>query len=488
MFLLPLPQKIIDMKAKDLIGRQAEIQRLTNYLGSDKAEFLVIYGRRRVGKTFLIKQFFNEKFTFYLSGAENASKQEQLFNFSAALNEYSGEKYPLVDSWQKAFVQLKEYLKNLKTKGKKVIFIDEMPWLDNAKSGFLSAFEYFWNTFASSKKDIFLVVCASSTAWIVNKIFKNRGGLHNRVTCQIALQPFTLNETEQFLKAKKIKLSRLQIAECYMIIGGIPYYLEQLEKQYSLEQNIDNLFFKKNGILRDEFSKIYHSLFKSPEKYMQIIEILAQKRKGLLREEIVKLSKIPDGGGLTTILEELEQCGFISINNHFSTPKSNKLFQLSDFYSMFYIHFIKNRNITDSKFWSNTINTPLHNTWTGFAFELLCLKHIEQIRRKLGISGVITYTFSWKSKKEENNDAQIDLIIDRADNVINICEIKFSRKEFSITKEYNRKLQNQIWTFAEESHTKKALHTILITTCGVKHNAYWNNVQSEVSLGDLFGD
>ncbi|GHT19669.1 hypothetical protein FACS189429_7540 [Bacteroidia bacterium] len=277
------------MNTKNIIGRYAEIQQLTNFLSSDKAEFLVVYGRRRVGKTFLIKQFFNQKFTFYFSGAENADRQEQLFNFATALKEYSGKQYPLVDSWQKAFVQLKEYLQNVKTKGKKVIFIDEMPWLDNAKSGFLSAFEYFWNTYASADKDIFLVVCGSSTSWIVNKIFKNRGGLHNRVTRQIALQPFTLAETEQFLKAKKIKLSRLQIAECYMIMGGIPYYLEQLEKQYSLEQNIDNLFFKKNGILRDEFSKIYHSLFKSPEKYMQIIEILSQKRKGLLREEIVLL-------------------------------------------------------------------------------------------------------------------------------------------------------------------------------------------------------
>jgi AAA+ ATPase superfamily predicted ATPase len=474
------------MEAKEIIGRQAEIQQLTNYLDSDKAEFLVIYGRRRIGKTFLIKQFFNEKFTFYFSGAENASKQEQLFNFATALNEYSNKQYPLADNWQKAFVQLKDYLQNVKTKGKKVIFIDEMPWLDNAKSGFLSAFEYFWNTYASSKKDIFLVVCGSSTSWIVNKIFKNRGGLHNRVTRQIALQPFTLNETEQFLKAKKIKLSRLQMAECYMIMGGIPYYLEQLEKQYSLEQNIDNLFFKKTGILRDEFSKIYHSLFKSPEKHIQVIEILAQKRKGLLREEIVKLSKIPDGGGLTTVLEELEQCGFIAINNNFSTPKSNKLFQLTDFYSLFYSCFIKDRKITDSKFWSNTINTPIHNTWAGFSFELLCLTHIEQIRKKLGISGVITYTFSWKNKKEESENVQIDFIIDRADNVINICEMKFSRKEFLITKEYDRKLQNKIGTFAEETNTKKSVHLTMITTYGVKHNEYWNNIQSEVILDDLF--
>ncbi|MDR1720584.1 MAG: ATP-binding protein [Dysgonamonadaceae bacterium] len=474
------------MDTTNIIGRGTEIQQLETILNSGKAEFLVVYGRRRIGKTFLIKQFFKGKFAFYLSGAENASKEAQLFNFAIALREYSGKEYPLVDSWQKAFVQLKEYLQNIKKKGRKVIFIDEMPWLDNAKSGFLSAFEYWWNTYASSNNEIVLVVCGSSTSWITKKIFKNRGGLHNRVTRQIALQPFTLAETEQFLKAKKTKMSRLQIAECYMIMGGVPYYLEQLEKHYSLEQNIDNLFFKKNGILRDEFSKIYSSLFKSPEKYMQVIEVLSQKRKGLLREEIVKLTKIPDGGGLTSILEELELCGFISINNNFSTPKSNKLFQLTDFYSLFYTHFIKNRNITDKNFWSNTINTPLHNAWTGFAFELLCLAHIEQIRRKLGIGGVITCTFSWRSKKAESDNVQIDLLIDRADNVINICEMKFSRKEFTISKTDDENIRNKVWTFAEETRTKKALHTTLITTFGVKHNAYWNEVQSEVRLEDLF--
>ncbi|MCL2650291.1 MAG: ATP-binding protein [Candidatus Azobacteroides sp.] len=469
----------------NIIGRVEEIQRFTDYINSDKAEFLVVYGRRRVGKTFLIRQFFKEKFTFYLSGAENASKQQQLFNFTTALNKCSGMEFSPVDSWQKAFVQLENYLQSVKTHGRKVIFIDELPWLDNAKSGFLSAFEYFWNTYASSKKEIFLVVCGSATSWIMSKIIRNRGGLHNRVTRQIFLQPFTLNETEQFLKSKKIVLSRFQIAECYMIMGGIPYYLEQLEKKYSLEQNIDNLFFKKTGILRDEFSRIYSSLFKSPEKYLQIIEILAQKRKGLLREEIVKFSKIPDGGGLTAILEELELCGFISINNNFSTAKNNKLYQLTDFYSLFYIHFVKGRKVSDKSFWTNTINTPSHNAWTGFSFELLCQLHIEQIRRKLGISGVITYTSSWRSRNEDDN-AQIDLIIDRNDNVINVCEIKFSRKEFVITKDYDENLRNKVWTFAEKAHTKKAIHITMLTTYGVKRNEYWGNIQSEVILDDLF--
>ena len=469
----------------NIIGRTEEVQRLTEYINSNKPEFLAVYGRRRVGKTFLIRQFFRENFTFYFSGAENANKQQQLFNFTTALNKYSEMEFPPVDNWQKAFVQLENYIENVKTSGRKVIFIDELPWLDNAKSGFLSAFEYFWNTYASAKKEIFLVICGSSTSWIINKIIRNRGGLHNRVTRQIFLQPFSLYETEQFLKSKKIVFSRLQIAECYMTMGGIPYYLEQLEKKYSLDQNIDNLFFKNQGILRDEFSRIYSSLFKSPKKYMQIIEVLAKKRKGLLREEIVKLSKIPDGGGLTAILEELELCGFISINNNFLNAKNNKLFQLTDFYSLFYILFVKDRNITDNNFWTITINTPIHNAWAGFSYELLCQSHIEQIRKKLGISGVYTYTSSWRSRNDDDN-VQIDFIIDRNDNVINICEIKFSRKEFVITKDYDKDLRNKVWTFVEKTRTKKSVHITMLTTYGLTHNEYWNNIQSEVLLDDLF--
>jgi AAA+ ATPase superfamily predicted ATPase len=470
---------------KEIIGRKTEIKKLTEYVKSDKAELLAVYGRRRVGKTFLIKQFFNENFTFYFSGTENANKKQQLFNFTTALNKYSGVENPVVDNWQSAFVQLEQYLRKVKTKGRKVIFIDELPWLDNVKSGFLSAFEYFWNTYASSQKSIFLVICGSATSWIMNKIIKNRGGLHNRVTRQICLGQFTLNETEQFLKSKKIVLSRFQIAECYMILGGVPYYLEQLEKSLSLSRNIDNLFFKKNAILRNEYSKLYASLFKSPEKHMQIIEALAKKRKGLTRDEIVKFSNISNGGGLTTMLEELELCGFISISNNFITKKNLQLYQLTDFYSLFYLNFVKGKRETNSDYWSSLIDNTIHKAWAGYSFELLCQTHIFQIKRALSIGGVVSYISGWRSKDTENG-AQIDLLIDRNDNIINLCEMKYSTKEFTITKSYDKNLRNKHGAFIEETHTKKSAHITMITTYGVKHNEYWGNIQSEVLLDDLF--
>ena len=470
---------------KNVIGREAEIKRLNEYMNSNKAELLAVYGRRRVGKTFLIKRFFNENFTFYFSGAENVSKKQQLFNFTTALNKYSKTKNPIVDDWQNAFVQLEQYLRSIKTKGRKVIFIDELPWLDNAKSGFLSAFEYFWNTYASSQKDIFFVICGSATSWIMNKIIKNRGGLHNRVTRQICLEPFTLNETEQFFKSRKIVMTRFQIAECYMILGGIPYYLEQLEKSLSLSQNIDNLFFKKNAPLRDEYSKLYSSLFKSPEKYIQLVEVLAKKRKGLTRDEIAKLSNISNGGGLTTMLEELELCGFILINNNFTTKKKLQLYQLSDFYSLFYLYFVKNKKGTNGNYWSSLIDSTIRKAWAGYSFELLCQTHISQIKRALSIGGVISYVSGWRSK-DSKTGAQIDLLIDRNDNIINLCEMKYTNKEFVITKKYDENLRNKHSTFIEESKTKKSVHITMLTTYGVKRNEYRNNIQSEVLLDDLF--
>jgi AAA+ ATPase superfamily predicted ATPase len=470
---------------EDIIGRKTEMNRLNEYLNSEKAELVVVYGRRRVGKTFLIKQFFNEKFAFYFSGAENASKKQQLFNFTTALNKYSGKENPIVNDWQNAFIQLEHYLRSRKARGRKIIFIDELPWLDNAKSGFLSAFEYFWNTFASSQKDIFLVICGSATSWILNNIIKNRGGLHNRVTRQIALEPFTLNETEQFLKSKKIRLSRFQIAECYMILGGIPYYLEHLEKSLSLSQNIDNLFFKRNAVLRDEYSKLYASLFKSPKKHIQIIEALAKKRKGLTRDDIVKLTKISNGGGLTTLLEELQLCGFISINSNFLTKKNLQLYQLTDFYSLFYLHFVKGKPGTNSNYWSSLMDSGKHKAWAGYSFEILCQAHISQIKRTLSIGGVVSYTSGWRSKNAENG-AQIDFLIDRNDNIINLCEMKYSKKQFVITKAYDENLRNKRSVFIEETKTNKSVHITMITTYGIKRNEYWNNIQNVLSLDDLF--
>ncbi|MDR1757553.1 MAG: ATP-binding protein [Bacteroidales bacterium] len=365
------------------------------------------------------------------------------------------------------------------------MFIDEMPWMDTQKSDFLTGLDFFWNAYASAEKNIVLIVCGSASSWIVKKLLKNRGGLHNRVTQQIVLQPFTLKETEEYFMAKGIALSRYQMAESYMIFGGVPYYLSLFQKKYGLSQNVDNLCFNQNGKLRDEFEELYASLFNNYENHIAIVKALSTKTKGLMRSEIVDLTKLPNGGNFTKTLQELELCGFIRKYNAFEKKQKEAIYQLIDNFTLFYYNFMAENRSGDEHFWTNLLENPTHRAWSGYAFEQVCLSHITQIKRKLGILGVHTKTSSWRCKTEEGG-AQIDLLIERNDNVINLCEIKYSKAEFVIDKKYNAELRGKKELFHRESKTRKALHQTLITTFGIKHNEYWGEVQSEVILDDLF--
>jgi len=468
-----------------IVGREHEIEMLQKYLETDKSEFIAVYGRRRVGKTFLIREFFQNKFTLYFSGVANLDKKSQLVNFLSAINRYSDYKYPAVNSWFEVFEQIINLLDNTKEGGKKIIFIDEISWLDTKRSNFTKALEYFWNTYASAQRDVILIVCASATSWIINNIIKNRGGLHNRVTRQIQLNPFTLRETEAFLKKMKISFNRHQIIECYMIMGGIPYYLEQLDKSKSLAQNIDDLFFRKEGMLRQEFSRLYSSLFENSEQYVKIVETLSKKRMGLTRNELIQYSGLHNSGNLSAKIEELELCGFIKRYNPIGKISRETLYQLIDFYTLFYLNYIKGSNASYTNHWTNLIDNAKHRAWSGYGFEQVCLMHEDQIRKKLGIHGIISYSHSWRSKSKEEG-AQIDLLIDRNDNVINLCEMKFSREKFCMDKKTHQNLMHKKSVFINETKTRKAVHLTMITTYGLVHNEYWNDIQSEVTMDDLF--
>ena len=477
-------RRIKKRKKMEIIGRTKEQQALLQYFESDKPEFVAVYGRRRVGKTFLIKEFFNNKFSFYTSGLIDATREEQLENFSRTISFYGNMPYPRAENWLEAFIQLIHLLENNKKKGKKVIFIDELSWLDTPRSGFMTGLEYFWNTWASARPEILLIVCGSATSWMINKLLNNRGGLHNRVTRRMAIEPFNLLECELFFKHKKVVLERKEIIESYMIFGGIPFYLNLFEKNLSLAQNVDKLCFAKNCELKDEFSILFSSLFKRSENHELIVKTLAKKKIGMTREEIINDTKL-QGGGLTTVLEELEQCGFIRSYYAYGKLTKERLYQLVDFYSLFYLNFIKNNRQNDENYWTNLIDNAKHRAWSGYAFEQVCMQHIKQIRHKLGISGVVTYTASWRSKKSEPA-AQIDLVIERNDKVINLCEIKYANEEFTIDKNLDDNLRHKRGAFKYETKTRKAVHQTMITTYGIKHNMYWNNIQSEVVANDLF--
>ena len=468
-----------------MIGRKEEQTELQYIVESKQAEFVAVFGRRRVGKTFLIKEFFNNKFAFYHTGVANSDMNVQLNLFNTSLNEYGKIFYPKSRTWFEAFENLVHLLKNVKAKGKKIVFIDEMPWMDTHKSGFVPALEWFWNSYVSAQKDIVLIVCGSASSWIMNKIIKNHGGLHNRVTQQIYLKPFNLSECEQMLVENGISLNRHQIVETYMIFGGVPYYLSLFQKRYGLTQNVDNLCFKEKGKLTDEFENLYASLFKNYEKHIAIVKTLSTNAKGLSREEIIETSKLSNGGSLTRILEELELSGFIRRYNSFEKKEKNAIYQLVDFFTLFYFNFMYDKRENDEHFWTNFIENARHRAWSGYGFEQVCLAHLSQIKQKLGISGVITRTAAWRSNKKENS-AQIDLLIERNDKVINLCEMKYVSEMFVIDKKYDEILRNKRATFRAETKTTKAIHITFITTYGVKHNEYWGNLQSEVIMDDLF--
>ena len=469
-----------------LIGRIEEQKKLQKALESDQSEFVAVYGRRRVGKTFLIRETFGYKFTFFHTGLAKKSTREQLQNFQLSLRNQGMRKAPLPANWLEAFDMFANLIRQSKDK-RKIVFIDELPWIDAPRSSFLSAVEHFWNGFASARKDVVFIICGSATSWIIKKVVKNRSGLHNRLTCRIHLQQFTLNECEQYAESLRLGMSRRQLLEAYMLLGGVPYYWSLLDGGKSLAQNIDDLFFSKNGELKDEFSELYASLFNRPEKYISIIEALGRKKVGMTRPEIVAESKIPYNGNISVMLDDLENCGFIRKYTCIGRKTKDAIFQLIDQFTLFYFKFMKNNPVNDEHFWSKSINKPVYNNWCGLAFERLCLLHSRQIKEALGISGVISSEYSWRV--EGNGDdagAQIDLLIDRSDGIINLCEMKFSKNPFKIDSKYDQVLQNKRTRFIETTHTNKAVHLTMITTQGLIRNSYSDDIQKQLTANELF--
>ena len=469
-----------------IIGRKEEQQILHSAVQSENSEFVAVYGRRRVGKTYLIRETFGYKFTFQHTGLAKGNTKEQLFSFAISLRDAGYDDCPIPKSWLEAFSLLSAYLKN-STDEKKIVFLDELPWMDTPRSNFISAFEHFWNGWASARKDIVLIICGSATSWIINKVINDHGGLHNRVTKQIALQPFTLKECEMFAKSKGLEMSRYQLAECYMVLGGIPYYWSLLEKGLSLAQNIDKIIFAKNGKLSNEFNQLYASLFKSPEQYIDIVTALGKKKAGMTREEIIAATDKYSNGALSKVLDELEYCGFIRKYNGFDKKSKQAIYQLIDNYTLFYFKFIQQNENNDEHFWSASIDSAMHRAWSGLAFERLCMAHTQQIKVALGISGVLSNVYSWRKEADETSDgAQIDLLIDRNDQVINLCEMKYSLSEYAIDAEYEQKLRNKKSVFINATNTRKAVHLTMVTTFGIKTNVHSGIVQNEVKLDDLF--
>jgi len=470
-----------------MIGRVKELNQLKGLLESDLSEFAVVYGRRRIGKTFLINEAFGYSFAFHHAGLKTGTMREQLAQFRLSLMSQGYRECPALKDWLTAFYELENFLSRSKAT-RKVVFIDEMPWLDTPRSSFLSALESFWNNWASFRKDVVLIACGSATSWIVKNIIRNKDGLYGRVRLRIKLFPFTLAECEAYANGERhLGYGRRDIAECYMALGGVAYYWSILEKGKSPAQNIDTLFFSRQDGLRVEYDELYRSLFRHPDRHMAIVEALGGRRDGLTRDELMAALGTDSGGDVTRCLDDLESCGFIRLYHTSATGKNGGNYQLIDPFTLFYRRFVQDNASRSGDYWQSELSEGAKNEWRGFAFERLCLEHVPQLKTALGIAGVHADVYSLRvGGNAKRRGAQIDLLLDRRDGIVNLCEMKYASGEYVINAEEGAKLRNRIEAFREKVGKRRSIHLTLITSEGLAHKCEWGMVQSTLTLDDLF--
>ena len=474
----------------ELIGREEEIKTLDHCYKSTESKLVAVYGRRRVGKTFLVRRHFEKSMRFEVSGLYQGDMSDQLEHFTNTLSKtgYYGAHIAKPKNWMAAFDMLGLYLDQLKGRAKKVIFIDELPWFDTPRSKFLMAFANFWNGYCTQRNDLLVVICGSAASWMIKKVLHNKGGLHNRVAEKIKLKPFTLYETEKFLKQKKILWSKYDITQLYLTTGGIPYYLDAIRKGESVAQFVNRACFQDNGVLYDEYQELYSSLFDNSNHHHKVVEVLSTIKQGMLRSEIIAKTKLASGGTLTKVLDELHTSGFIEKIIPYKANMNGALYKLVDNFTLFYFKFMIKGSKRLKDDWTKKMASQSWKSWSGFAFERLCFSHINQIERTLGLTAIKTETSTWRTKPNIENGAQIDLLIDRSDHIVNVCEIKFSRAEFTIDKAYAKNLRNKMAAFSNvKKNKRKVLFLTMITTFGVLDNEYCKElVQNEITLIDLF--
>lgn len=474
-----------------LIGREKEKKEIEKLYASDKAELLAIYGRRRIGKTYLVDEVLKDRITFRHAGLQpfdDNSKtllKDQLIHFYNSLKIYGLKDESKPNNWLDAFNLLAKLLQRIDNGSRQVIFLDELPWLDTPHSGFIRAFEGFWNSWACHRKNVMVVICGSANSWMENELINNHGGLYGRVTYEIKLSPFNLAECEEYYKTKNIPLSRYDIVQSYMIFGGVPYYMGYMNEEMSLAQNVDNMFFDKNAKLKSEYDRLFLSVFDRPVAVKTIVELLYTRNMGYTRKEIIDKLNITDGGHLSKDLNALIASDFVTKYVPFGNSKKIEYYKLIDPFCLFYLHFVKNQTENNNKYWQQNYSQPKLVSWRGFAFENVCFNHINQIKEALGISGVITSESAWINKEDEDN-TQIDLLITRKDNVVNMCEIKFYSDEFIVNKNYYKTILNRLELIQSKISPKMSVHSTLITTYGLKRNEYSGAFIKTITFDDLF--
>ncbi len=467
-----------------IIGREAEFEKLSDYMNSGKSEFITIYGRRRVGKTFLVHSYFKGKFDFYATGVIDGTYQVEMEAFHTSLVRfgYTGDR---ASTWIEAFTQLADLLerKSRSRKRRIVVFLDELPCFDTPRSGFLQALDLFWNSRASWINNIFFVVCGSATSWMMRNIVNNKAGLHKRATHTIHLRPFSLGQAEAYLKSRKFRWPRIAVLQAYMVLGGVPYYLSLLDPKKNVPDNIDTLFFSSEPELENEYQRLFKSLFKNADRYMEIIGLLSRCRDGYTRTEIARALKIVDNGRLGEMLGDLEHCDFVRYYNNGRSLQGG-IYQLVDFFSLFHHRFCT-RRVTDEHFWRNTLGTPEQNNWYGLTFERVCIWHVSQIIRGLRLDTISHEYYAWRSKRSRPA-VQIDLVIDRADGIATICEMKYSKDDYVLNESEYRRIVRRMETFQNETGHKGGVQASIVTTYGLTENRYSEISPAPITMEHLF--
>ena len=477
-----------------MIGRKKEISELLELYGREKAELVAVYGRRRVGKTYLVDETFKGRITFRHAGlspvegdgqysGQPLKNQLQAFYYSLITQGMKKDHCP--KDWLEAFFMLEMYLQDIDDGSRQLIFLDELPWMDTPKSGFITGFEAFWNGWACHR-NIMVVISGSANSWMEDKLINNHGGLYGRVTYEIKLSPFTLKESELLLKEKGIALSRYDIVQSYMIFGGIPFYLNYFKRGYSLAQNVDELFFGKGAKLSLEYGRLFSSLFTNPDMTKGIVKILGTRSKGYTRKEIISKSGYSDGGSLTKSLSALIASDFVIKYVPFGCGKREEHYKLIDPFCIFYLKFVENRDSMTYGFWVQNVDSQPIVTWRGYAFENVCFNHIPKIKRALGISGISSEESAWTKTGDEDKGTQIDLLILRKDNVVNMCEMKFYSDDFVVDREYDELLRRRQSILYEKLPRKNTISNTLITTYGIKDNEYKWAFENVITMEELF--
>ena len=477
-----------------MIGREKEVRELNKLYDRNRAELVAIYGRRRVGKTYLIDETFAGRFTFRHAGLSPADKdskgllRSQLEHFYNSLVLCGMEATAKPNNWLDAFLLLEQFLQKRDDGSRQLVFLDELPWLDTPRSGFIQAFEGFWNNWGCHRKNLMVIVCGSANSWMTNSLINNHGGLYNRVTYEIKLSPFTLRECEAFFRSSGVRLSRYDIAQSYMIFGGIPYYLGYFDGEYSLSQNVDRLIFAKNAKLKDEYNRLFQSVFANPEAEQEIVGLLASRNAGYTRTEVAAKLKRSDGGRLSQLLNALIASDFVVKYIPFGLGKREEHYKVVDPFCLFYLHFSRAVNEGSESFWQENVTSHPVATWRGFAFENVCFNHIPQIKKALGISGVTTSASAWSKREDDQEGTQIDLLLKRNDNVLNMCEIKYYGGKFTVKKDDYLTLLGRQEILMGKVSPRITVRSTLITTYGLTKNEYSGVFTNVVTLDDLFAE